>query len=83
MPNKTYLPDFPLYLHQLKALTEMHNGCVLKGGVGSGKSFTGLVYYVREESPKDLYVARPQQEGEKHHGKCGKFHYFEARSIHA
>ena len=27
--------------------------------------------------------ARPQQEGEKHHGKCDKFHYFEARSIHA
>ena len=56
MSNKTYLPDFPLYPNQLKALREMHNGCVLKGGVGSGKSFTGLVYYVQQEAPKDIYI---------------------------
>lgn len=34
----------------------MHNGCVLRGGVGTGKSFTALVYYVRTEAPKDLYI---------------------------
>lgn len=31
--------------HQSDALKNMHNGCILCGGVGSGKSITGLAYY--------------------------------------
>lgn len=31
--------------HQTDAYREMHNGCLLKGDVGSGKSRTGLAYY--------------------------------------
>lgn len=31
--------------HQLGALEKMHNGCILRGDVGSGKSRTALAYY--------------------------------------
>ena len=34
-----------LYDHQREALKNMHNGCILNGGVGSGKSITALTYY--------------------------------------
>lgn len=34
-----------LYDHQINALKRMHNGCILNGGVGTGKSRTALAYY--------------------------------------
>lgn len=42
--------------HQEKAVSEMHNGCILRGGVGVGKSRTSLAYYEKNEAPKDIYV---------------------------
>ena len=53
--------------HQRKAIENMHNGCILNGGVGSGKSRTGLYYYYSQcggskdpdrpmSNPKDLYI---------------------------
>lgn len=42
--------------HQIKALDKMKNGCILKGGVGSGKTLTALAYYMKYEKPKDIYV---------------------------
>ena len=34
-----------LYQYQIDAIDRMHNGCILCGGVGSGKSITALGYY--------------------------------------
>lgn len=34
-----------LGLHQFDAVREMHNGCVLRGGVGTGKSRASLFYF--------------------------------------
>lgn len=59
-----------LYDYQNKSVNEMKNGCILNGGVGSGKSRTSLYYYFKEQGgsidengykpmkskPKDLYI---------------------------
>ena len=54
--------------HQKKAIFSMHDGCILNGDVGSGKSRTALYYYYLEmggrgdprgnrmKNPRDLYI---------------------------
>ena len=58
-----------LYDYQQDAIAKMKNGCILCGGVGSGKSRTSLAYYYKKQGgiirneillemqePKDLYI---------------------------
>lgn len=58
-----------LYDYQLEAVNQLHNGSILCGSVGSGKSRSGLFYYFKEnggwidengyvpmKNPQDLYI---------------------------
>lgn len=45
-----------LYPHQLDALEKMHNGCILTGGVGTGKSITSIAYYFTKVCGGDLRI---------------------------
>lgn len=43
--------------HQIDAIKKMRNGCILNGGVGTGKSLTSLgYYYIRQGGPIDALV---------------------------
>ena len=59
--------NIELYDYQIDAVKQMKNGCILCGGVGSGKSRTSLAYYhilfggqyspfKKMTNPKDLYI---------------------------
>lgn len=39
------MPGIPMYDYQMDAIKNMKDGCILCGGVGSGKSRTSLAYY--------------------------------------
>lgn len=45
-----------LYPYQRDAVSKMKNGCILCGGVGSGKSRTALAYYALKGKNESLYI---------------------------
>lgn len=45
-----------LWKSQLDALARMHNGCILAGGVGSGKSRTAIAYWLEKAYTPEVYV---------------------------
>ena len=64
--------------HQEEALMKMKNGCILNGGVGSGKSLTSIAYYYTEQggmisedglipmiNPCNLYIITTAQKRDK------------------
>lgn len=56
-----------LFPHQEEALARLKTGSILWGGVGSGKSITGIAYYMKTAFPKPLYIittARKRDTGE-------------------
>jgi hypothetical protein len=50
-----------LYPHQRAAVDKMHDGCVLAGNVGTGKSLTALAYYVEKVCGGMLDRSAPMQ----------------------
>ena len=67
--------------YQIDAIKKMHNGCILCGGVGSGKSLTALGYYylisggdiyakkytrMQDEPPMDLYIITTARKRDTH-----------------
>ena len=60
-------PSVELFPHQEEAIENMHNGCVLYGDVGVGKTFTALGYAIQKEPGKKIYVittARKRDSGD-------------------
>lgn len=75
-----------LYSHQEKALKKMHNGCILVGGVGSGKSITSLAYYFNKvcggkdkrmdpKKKRDLYIITTARKRDSHEWEGDMAHF--------
>lgn len=84
------MPNIKLRPYQTEAVEKMKNGCILCGGVGSGKSITALSYYYiqnggklgdtnaqvnRMRDPKDLYIITTARKRDSHEWD-GELSYF-------
>lgn len=87
--------SFSLYPHQLKAIKNCKNGCILNGGTGSGKSLTALGYYYIHNggswdylnggdykqltNPKDLYIITTAAKRDKYEWDGELSHFYLSR----
>ena len=81
--KESFLRDY-----QLDAVNKMSNGCILNGGVGSGKSRTGLYYYFKEHGgsmipkhvpmtePRDLYIITTAKKRDSLEWRQELVHYY-------
>jgi hypothetical protein len=57
----------PLMPHQRAAVDALRNGCILKGGTGSGKTRVGMAYYAEHTAPwVKLYVITTAMKRDSH-----------------
>lgn len=86
--------SFKLRDHQVEALKRMHNGCILNGSVGSGKSVTALAYYftrvcggsletMKMAKPRNLYIITTATKRDKKEWpiECAVFGLEEGRGL--
>lgn len=86
--------SFKLRDHQVEALKRMHNGCILNGSVGSGKSVTALAYYftrvcggslenMKKAKPRNLYIITTATKRDKKEWpiECAVFGLEEGRGL--
>lgn len=59
-----------LYPHQRDSLAKMHNGCILAGDVGTGKSRVAVKYYMDIEADADVYVITTAKKRETLDWEC-------------
>ena len=63
--NRTPPPPFKLKEHQHEAVGKLRNGSVLDGGVGTGKTFTALAYFVLKVCGGSLDRSTPMRTPKK------------------
>ena len=71
------MPDIALRDYQRDAVGRMKNGCILCGGVGSGKSRTALAYYGLKGGGRDLYIITTarKRDTKDWEGELSPFHF--------
>ena len=57
---------YTLYPHQREAVDKLDSGCILCGGVGTGKSMTALYYYIHREKSQRLFIITTARKRDPH-----------------
>ena len=71
------MTDIQLYNYQRETVGRMKNGCILCGGVGSGKSRTALAYYDSKGKDKPIYsiTTARKRDTKEWEGEISPFHF--------